>query len=112
MGVLDIPKMIAQARELQKKAKAVIAAGRSGAVSILLNGLIEWEEEMVNEDMVMESGKFQESEREAVKKVIDILKRDFRGAFKDAKKQIEKKMGEGMDKDEVMGMMEGLKSGK
>jgi len=104
MGVLDIPRMMAKAREAQNKAKAVEAAGKHDSASFLTNGLIDWVEDAVNTDIVMEKAKIAEEHRDIVQKVIDITRKDLKAAFGDAKKQLQKEMQSNMNMDDIADM--------
>lgn len=89
--------MVAKAREAQNKAKKIEAAGQHQSASILINGLIDWVDDEVSVDSVMQQANLTEENREVTQKVINIVRKDLKKAFEDAKKQLNKKMSESMD---------------
>lgn len=108
MGVLDIPKMIAKANEARKKAKQVKAAGTAGSVSILIDGLMDWVEEEVNEEDILQRVGATGESAEKVKKTIKVLRDDFKNAFKDAKKHLEKEMQSSISQDDIKDLLQNM----
>jgi len=105
MGVLDIPKMIAKAREAQNRAKKIQAAGQHGSASMLVNGLIDWVEDEVSVDAVMQKANISADQKALVEKVVKITREDLRLSFEDAKKQLQKKMQETMNVDDIKDLL-------
>ncbi len=105
MGVLDIPKMIAKAREAQNRAKKIEAAGKHGSASILVNGLIDWVEDEINLDAVMQKANVSEENRVLAEKIVKTVREDLRLSFEDAKKQLQKKMQETMNVDDIKDLL-------
>lgn len=90
----DIYKLQKEAREMQKKMKALIIEGESkdGSVVIQINGVNEIEEIEIDEELLSPDK-------------INELKKGLKQAFKSANKRLQKEMAKDVDIDKMRGML-------
>lgn len=98
MGILGIPKAIQKANAAKKQMQSIQSLGQSGDISILLNGINEIEE------IEIESNKFIQDfglSKDQASRIARKLAEDFKKAYADAKKQIEKKIVQNTSIDDL-----------
>lgn len=103
MGMLDIPKAVYKAQQTKKKMSKIQAAGRNGAVSMLVNGLNDIDEVEINVEVL--AGMFPDMPESELQKLAEELANSIKKAFADAKKQIEKKLVESTNMDDLRDLL-------
>ena len=90
----DMYKMQKEARQMQKKMKALIIEGESkdGSVVVSINGLNQLEEADFDDSLLSPGNK-------------DKLVKNLKQAFKSANKKLQKEMMKDMDMNKLKGMM-------
>lgn len=103
MGVLDLPKLALKARQMQSKMQNTKAAGKSGNISLIVNGLYSIVDFEADIDEIAK--KFKIEDKEMLKKLIAELMNDVKKAQEDAKKHLEKQMAQSSTLDDLKGML-------
>lgn len=105
MGVFDMAKMASKAMQARKAMNKVQAAGQSGLVGLVINGLYSVVDIEINEDDLLNriAGK---SPEEAARETANSLKKDFKNAVEDAKKQLEKELSASTSLEDLKSMLQ------
>lgn len=98
-------KMASKAMKARGMMKKIEAAGQSGIVSLIINGLYSVSEIEIDREALDQkiAGK---STEEAVTETVNTLKKDFADAVEDAKKQLEKEMMNATSIDDLRDMLQ------
>lgn len=96
MGIIDTGKLLMKAQQTKSKMSKISAAGRSksGQTAIMLNGM----NDII--DLEVEDEFFEKLTKSK-------LKNEILEAYKDARKELEAAISEGMDMDTIKGMFGG-----
>lgn len=104
---MDVPKALYKAQQAKGKMSKIQAAGKNGAVAVLLNGLSEVKEVEISIDELRELLGDSVSEQD-LKIIAKQLSKQFKKALEDAKKALEKEMMNSADLDELKNLFGGL----
>ena len=102
MGIMNVPKAMYKAQQAKKQMSKIQVAGVDGEVSVLMNGLNEIVEIEIDEDALTDSDSISRDEFE---RIIKNLKKQFKNAVADAKKQLEKEMMNSANLDDIKEML-------
>lgn len=105
MGVLNVPKALYKAQQAKKRMSKIEAAGKDESVVIVMNGLSEITEvdfEMEEFKSLFADKGLSDSQIEEISKK---LSKNFKKAFEDAKKQIEKELMSSTSLDDLKGLL-------
>ncbi len=97
-------KMASKAMKARGMMKKIEAAGQSGVVSLVMNGLYSIDDMEVDTDALIEKVG-NKSVEDAIKESANIIKRDTKDAVEDAKKQLEKEMANATSLDDLKDML-------
>ena len=98
-------KMASKAMKARGMMKKIQAAGQSGVVSLVINGLYSIEEIEIDMEALMEKVGHKSTE-DAVKDTANIIKKDVQAAVEDSKKQLEKEMMNATSIDDLKDMLQ------
>ncbi|MCA9381244.1 YbaB/EbfC family nucleoid-associated protein [Candidatus Dojkabacteria bacterium] len=99
---MNVPKAMYKAQQAKKQMSKIQVAGVDGEVSVLMNGLNEIVEIEIDEDALTDSDSISRDEFE---RIIKNLKKQFKNAVADAKKQLEKEMMNSANLDDIKEML-------
>lgn len=105
MGVLNVPKALYKAQQAKKKMSKIEAAGKDESVVVVMNGLSELSD--VDFDMDEFKTLFPENtlSDSQIEEISKKLSKNFKKAFEDAKKQIEKELMSSTSLDDLKGLL-------
>ena len=99
---MNVPKAMYKAQQAKKQMSKIQVAGVDGEVSVLMNGLNEIVEIEIDEDALTDSDSISRDEFE---RIIKNLKKQFKNAVADEKKQLEKEMMNSANLDDIKEML-------
>lgn len=104
MGVLDVAKMAMKARKMQSQMNKTKAAGKSGSVGVVINGLYS----IVDFELYMEelTAKFPQVDKAVLEKIARSVLEDMKKANEDAKNTLQKEMAASADLDDLKNMFQ------
>lgn len=103
MGVLDLPKLALKARKMQSQMQSTKAAGKSGVIALIINGVYSIVE--IEPDMEALSQKFSNVDPATLRKIVEVINNDTKKAVEDAKTQLQREMASNTSLDDLRGML-------
>lgn len=104
MGVLDMAKMAQKAMQAKKQMSKINAAGKSGSLGVLIDGLYSVVEVEINKDELRKELGFEIDDR-SLQKIVDVFKKNTKNAFNDSKKALEKELASSTSLDDLKNLL-------
>jgi len=104
MGVFDMAKIAKKAMQAKSRMSKINAAGKSGSLSILIDGLYSvLETEIDREELRRELGG--DVDDKLLDKIISVFSKNIKDSFNSSKKALEKELASSANLEDLKGLL-------
>jgi DNA-binding protein YbaB len=103
MGVFDMAKMAQKAMQARKKMSKVKAAGKSGFLAVLIDGLYTVTDVEVDKNELR--AELDGLDDKTIDKIATLVEKNVKNVFNDAKKSLEKELASSSSMEELKGLL-------